>query len=65
MRKAISGIAMLVGVLFVVIGLVVCMCETADFSKQVLNMVYGMATMAVGAILCYLGKEGSECYGNR
>jgi len=49
----------------VVIGLVVCMCETADFSKQVLNMVYGMATMAVGAILCYLGKEGSECYGNR
>ena len=65
MRKVISGIAMLAGMLLVVIGLVLCMCETADFSKQLFNLVYGMATMAVGAIICYLGKEGSECCGNR
>lgn len=62
MRKLIGGIAELAGVLLVVLGLVVCMCETADFSKQLFNLVYGIATMAVGAVICYLGKEGSEYY---
>ena len=63
MRKLISGIAELAGVILVILGLVVCMCETPDLDKQLVNMLYGAGIMVAGAILCYLGKEGSENYG--
>lgn len=58
--RVIKGIAVLVGALLVVLGLVVCMCETPDLDKQFVNMFYGLGIMVAGAIICYLGNEGSE-----
>lgn len=65
MRKIISEVAILVGFVLVVLGLVLCMCETAELDKQFMTMIHGAGVMVAGAILCYLGNEGSECYGNR
>lgn len=63
MKKKISEFAILVGALLVFVGWLICFCDTPDLYKQVLNMLYGFGTMAVGAITCYLGNEGSEYYG--
>lgn len=63
MRKFISELAILVGFILVVIGLVVCMCETADMDEQFATMLYGAGTIVAGAIICYLGNEGSHYYG--
>jgi len=48
MKKAISGIAELTGVILVVIGLIVCMCDTTDVGKQLLTMLCGAGIMVVG-----------------
>ncbi len=64
MRKMFSEIAVLAGFVLVILGLVVCMCETAELDKQFATMLYGAGSIVVGAILCYFGKEGCECYGN-
>ena len=63
MMRLISEIVELVGIILVVLGLVVCMCDT-DMDKQFITGLYGLGIMAVGAVICYLGKEGSEYYGN-
>lgn len=63
MRKAISGITELIGTMLVILGFVVCMCETADFSNQLSTMVYGMIIIVAGAIICFLGTEGGCEYG--
>lgn len=57
MKRVISGIAELVGALFVMLGLVVCMCETPNLDKQLINMLCGVGIMVAGAIICYIGKE--------
>lgn len=62
MRKVVRDIAVLIGMLLVVGGLVVCMCETPDWDKQVLNMVCGLGSMVLGAIICCSCNEGSECF---
>lgn len=63
MKKIIKGTAMMTGVLLVTLGLIACMCETADFGAQVMTMSGGILLVAIGAITCYLGcaeDEGSE-----
>lgn len=60
MRKLISEIAELAGALLVILGLVVCMCETPDLDKQLVTVLYGAGMMVAGAIICYFGKEGCD-----
>lgn len=65
MKKIFSEVAILIGALLVFIGWLICFFETPDFESQVVNMIYGFGTMAFGAVICYLGNEGSHYYGNR
>ena len=62
MRKIISGIGVLVGFLLIMLGFIVCMCETADLYEQMKSLVFGVLMMVIGTITCYFGKEGSEYY---
>ena len=62
-KKKINEAVILIGVLLVVVGLVVCMCERPDFHQQVRTSVSGLLIMVIGAFTCYLGNEGSEYYG--
>lgn len=60
MRKAISGIGQLIGVLVAVSGLIVCMCDTADLDKQILTMFAGLVIFLSGAGIVALAKRGEE-----
>ena len=60
MRKLISGLAELTGAMLVVLGLIVCMCDTADIDRQLITGLYGLGIMAVGAMVVYLGKGVEE-----
>lgn len=60
MRKIISEIAMLAGVLLVLFGLVVCMCETPDLDKQLTTLLMGVSIMLVGAGFGFISKEVAE-----
>lgn len=60
MKKAISGIGQLIGVLVAVAGLVVCMCDTADLDKQALTMFTGLVIFLAGAGIVALAKWGEE-----
>lgn len=62
MRKIISEVAVLMGFVLVILGLILCMCETAELDKQLVTLIYGAGSVVTGAILCYLGKEGCECF---
>ena len=57
MRKIINEIAMQAGFVLVILGLIVCMCETAELDKQLVNMLYGVGIIIAGTIICYIGKE--------
>lgn len=61
--RVIREIVSIVGVLLVVLGLVVCMCETAEMSMQLSTTLYGMAIMVAGVIICFLSTEGGCEYG--
>lgn len=60
MKKAISGIGQLVGILVAVAGLIVCMCDTADLDKQIATMFTGAAIFLIGAGIVALAKRGEE-----
>lgn len=64
MRKIVSEIVELFGTMLVLLGFMVCMCETAEFSNQLSTMFYGIVIMVAGAIICFLGYEGECEYGN-
>ena len=60
MRKIINGLTELTGVMLVLLGLVICMCDTADVDRQLATGLYGLGIMAVGAIVVFLGKGVEE-----
>ena len=60
MRKAISGVGQLIGVLVAVIGLIVCMCDTADLDKQILIMFAGLVIFLAGAGIVAIAKRGEK-----
>ena len=60
MRKLIGGLTELTGVMLVVLGLVVCMCDTADIDRQLITGLYGVGIMAVGVMIAFLGKGVEE-----
>ena len=61
MRRVISGITGITSAVFVLFGLAVCMCETADWDKQLQTIGMGIVIMAIGATLGFIAKEVSEC----
>ena len=60
MRKAISGIGQLIGILIAVAGLIVCMCDTADLDKQIVTMFTGLGIFLAGTGIVALAKWGEE-----
>ena len=64
MRKAIKATAELGGVLLVLTGLVICMCETPEPGQQVENMLTGIAAIAAGAGIIYTANRERDVYGS-
>lgn len=60
MRKVISSITGLMCMFLVLFGFIICMCETADFSKQLTTMLMGLTIILVGAGFGFISKEVSN-----
>ena len=60
MRKTISGIGQLIGILVALAGLIVCMCDTADLDKLWVQLLIGLAIFLSGAGITILAKEVGE-----
>ena len=60
MRKAIKDLAVLIGFLLVLAGLIVCMCETADWDKQLMTLCTGTGMMVAGVVIGFLAKGGKR-----
>lgn len=60
MERIIKGVAEFVGVLLVMVGLIVCMCETAEFNKQIPTLLCGIGMATIGAVICFIGNGGFE-----
>ena len=60
MRKTICGVGQLIGVLIAVSGIIVGMCDTADFENQVRTMFIGLVMFLIGAGITALARRGEE-----
>ena len=60
MRKTISGVGQLIGILVAVAGIIVAMIDTADFDKQIITMFAGLVIFIVGSVIVTLAKWGEE-----
>ncbi len=60
MRRAISEVGQVMGILIAVCGLIVGMCDTADLESQVRTMFIGLAMFLIGAGITALAKRGEE-----
>lgn len=60
MRKVIKDLAVLISFLLVLAGLVVCMCETADWDKQLMTLCTGAGMMVAGVVIGFLAKGGKR-----
>ncbi len=54
-NRAVCGTVAVLGVFVVVAGLVLCMCEAANFTDQLRNMFIGLALNAGGSAMAYIG----------
>lgn len=63
MKKAIKGLAGLTSFLLVLAGLIICMCDTADWDKQLIALCVGAGMVIIGAVLGGLAK--GEWYATR
>lgn len=57
-NRAVCGTVAVLGVLAAMAGLVLCMCETPDAADQTRNMLTGLALMAGGSLIAYVGGAG-------
>lgn len=60
MRKAVKGLAGLTSFLLVLVGLITCMCDTADWDKQLMMLCVGTGMVIIGAAFGALAKGVSE-----
>lgn len=60
MRKAISGVGQLIGIMVAIAGIVVAMSDTSDLDKQLLTMFAGLGIFLAGAGITALAKWGEE-----
>lgn len=57
-NRAVCGTVAVLGVFVVFAGLVLCMCETPEFADQLRNMLVGLALIAGGSLMAYIGGAG-------
>lgn len=57
-NRAVCGTVAVLGMIAAMAGLVLCMCETPDFADQLRNMLAGLAIMAIGSVMAYIGGSG-------
>lgn len=57
-NRAVCGTVSVIGVFVAIAGLVLCMCETPDFTDQLRNMFTGLALIAGGSLMAYMGAAG-------
>lgn len=60
MKKAIKGAAELIGVILFIIGIVICLCETADFGDQLVSLCVGFGMVCAGAVIGAIASRGDE-----
>lgn len=60
MRKAVKGLAGLTSFLLVLAGLITCMCDTADWDKQLMLLCTGTGMVIIGVVLGELAKGGKR-----
>ena len=60
MKRMIKELAQFAGMMLVLAGLVVCMCETADLDKQAQTMLMGIAIIATGTVVSILENGGEK-----
>ncbi len=54
-NRAVCGTVAVLGVFIAIAGLVFCMCETPDTAGQFRNMLVGLALIAGGSAMAYIG----------
>lgn len=57
-NRAVCGTVAVLGVFAAMAGLVLCMCETPEFADQLRNMLVGLALIAGGSLMAYVGGAG-------
>ena len=57
-NRAVCGTVAVLGVFIAIAGLLLCMCETPDFADQFRNMFIGLALIAGGSLMTYMGSAG-------
>ncbi len=57
MRRIISGITGVASMLLVLFGLIISMCDMADYSKQAMMMLIGAGIMLMGVGFGYISME--------
>ena len=54
-NRAVCGTVAVLGVFVALAGLVLCMCEAVEFTDQLRNMLVGLALIAGGSAMAYIG----------
>lgn len=57
-NRAVCGTVAVLGVIAAMAGVVICMCETPEFSDQLRNMLVGLGLIAIGSLMAYMGGAG-------
>ena len=57
-NRAVCGTVAVLGVFVALAGLVLCMCEAEEFTDQLHNMLVGLALIACGSLMAYVGGAG-------
>lgn len=57
-NRAVCGTVAVLGVFVALAGLVLCMCEAVEFTDQLRNMLVGLALIAGGSLMAYVGSVG-------
>lgn len=57
-NRAVCGTVAVIGVIAIMAGVVICMCETPEFADQLRNMLVGLGLIAIGALIAYIGGAG-------
>ena len=60
MKKAVKAVGQFIGMLSVMGGLIVCMCEADNMEKQVMIAGVGLGFIAFGALVSILANRGEQ-----
>lgn len=60
MKKAIKGFAQFISIMFVLVGLLVCMLEANSIENQLKVLCSGLVMVAIGAVIGTIVNRGDE-----